>query len=54
VAAEYTKETSGVTGAHIDGPPFVALLVNDRPGLQVGLGRIVALYYRSSTSYHNC
>ena len=51
MAAEYTKETSGVTGVHIDGPPFVALLVNDRPGLQVGLGRIVALYYRSSTSY---
>lgn len=35
VEAEYLKESSSITGAHIDGPPFVALLVNDRPGLQV-------------------
>jgi len=27
-----------VTGAHIDGPPFLALLINDRPGLQVVAG----------------
>ena len=26
------------TGAHIDGPPFIALLINDRPGLQVVAG----------------
>ena len=25
-------------GAHIDGPPFIALLINDRPGLQVVAG----------------
>jgi isopenicillin N synthase-like dioxygenase len=35
VEAEYSKEQSSITGAHIDGPPFVALLMNDRPGLQV-------------------
>ena len=35
---EYKKSMSPVTGAHIDGPPFVALLINDRPGLQVVAG----------------
>jgi isopenicillin N synthase-like dioxygenase len=35
---EYKKFKSPVTGAHIDGPPFVALLINDRPGLQVVAG----------------
>ena len=35
---EYKKPMSPVTGAHIDGPPFVALLINDRPGLQVVAG----------------
>ena len=30
VAEEYAKETSRITGAHIDGPPFMALLMNDR------------------------
>jgi len=29
------KLHSKVTSAHIDGPPFIALLINDRPGLQV-------------------
>lgn len=38
VRAEYTKPFSPHTGAHIDGPPFVALLINDRPGLQVVAG----------------
>ena len=35
VFQEYEKDRSRKTGAHIDGPPFVALLINDRPGLQV-------------------
>ncbi len=35
---EYAKFNSPLTGAHIDGPPFVALLINDRPGLQVVAG----------------
>ena len=38
IRAEYKKFDSPVTGAHIDGPPFVALLINDRPGLQVVAG----------------
>lgn len=38
VHAEFAKLQSPVTGAHIDGPPFVALLINDRPGLQVVAG----------------
>ena len=38
VRAEYAKFNSPLTGAHIDGPPFVALLINDRPGLQVVAG----------------
>jgi isopenicillin N synthase-like dioxygenase len=38
VRDEYAKFSSAVTGAHIDGPPFVALLINDRPGLQVVAG----------------
>ena len=38
IREEYKKFTSPVTGAHIDGPPFVALLINDRPGLQVVAG----------------
>jgi len=38
IRGEYEKFTSPVTGAHIDGPPFVALLINDRPGLQVVAG----------------
>ena len=32
---EYQKFKSNKVGAHIDGPPFIALLINDRPGLQV-------------------
>lgn len=35
VAEEFGKLKSPFTGAHIDGPPFVALLCNDKPGLQV-------------------
>lgn len=38
VAIEYAKLQSNKTGAHIDGPPFVALLINDKPGLQVVAG----------------
>jgi isopenicillin N synthase-like dioxygenase len=38
IRKEYEKFMSPVTGAHIDGPPFVALLINDRPGLQVVAG----------------
>ena len=38
IRAEYAKFNSTVTGAHIDGPPFLALLINDRPGLQVVAG----------------
>lgn len=38
VREEYEKFESPVTGAHIDGPPFLALLINDRPGLQVVAG----------------
>ncbi|MCS5582134.1 MAG: hypothetical protein NZ777_01325, partial [Pseudomonadales bacterium] len=32
------KFDSQNVGTHIDGPPFVALLINDRPGLQVVAG----------------
>ncbi len=35
VRKEYDKFNSNKVGAHIDGPPFIALLINDRPGLQV-------------------
>ena len=35
VRKEYEKFSSNRVGAHIDGPPFIALLINDRPGLQV-------------------
>ena len=38
IREEFKKSASTVTGAHIDGPPFVALLINDRPGLQVVAG----------------
>lgn len=38
VRASYDKFDSENVGAHIDGPPFVALLINDRPGLQVVAG----------------
>ena len=38
VRASYEKFDSQNVGAHIDGPPFVALLINDRPGLQVVAG----------------
>ena len=38
VRASYEKFDSKNVGAHIDGPPFVALLINDRPGLQVVAG----------------
>ena len=34
----YAKFDSNNVGAHIDGPPFMALLINDRPGLQVVAG----------------
>ena len=36
VRKEYQTFSSDRVGAHIDGPPFIALLINDRPGLQVG------------------
>jgi isopenicillin N synthase-like dioxygenase len=38
VAQEYAKHKSLLTGSHIDGPPFIALLINDKPGLQVVAG----------------
>lgn len=38
VQASYAKFDSKNVGAHIDGPPFIALLINDRPGLQVVAG----------------
>ena len=38
VHQEYKKFASDRVGAHIDGPPFIALLINDRPGLQVVAG----------------
>lgn len=38
VRESYEKFDSENVGAHIDGPPFVALLINDRPGLQVVAG----------------
>jgi isopenicillin N synthase-like dioxygenase len=38
VHAAYAKFDSPNVGTHIDGPPFVALLINDRPGLQVVAG----------------
>ena len=38
VRQEYKKFESNNVGAHIDGPPFMALLINDRPGLQVVAG----------------
>ena len=38
VRASYAKFDSKNVGAHIDGPPFMALLINDRPGLQVVAG----------------
>jgi isopenicillin N synthase-like dioxygenase len=38
VHKEYKKFSSNKVGTHIDGPPFIALLINDRPGLQVVAG----------------
>ena len=38
VRAAYDQLTGKNVGAHIDGPPFIALLINDRPGLQVVAG----------------
>lgn len=38
VEAEFAKGMSFKTDAHIDGPPFLALLINDKPGLQVIAG----------------
>ena len=38
VRDSYAKFDAKNVGAHIDGPPFVALLINDRPGLQVVAG----------------
>lgn len=38
VRQSYEKFDSKNVGAHIDGPPFVALLINDKPGLQVVAG----------------
>jgi len=38
VVKEYAKHKSKITGSHIDGPPFIALLINDKPGLQVVAG----------------
>lgn len=38
VRDSYAKFDSKNVGAHIDGPPFIALLINDKPGLQVVAG----------------
>lgn len=38
VITAYEQFDSKNVGAHIDGPPFIALLINDRPGLQVVAG----------------
>ena len=38
VRSSYEAFDSKNVGAHIDGPPFIALLINDRPGLQVVAG----------------
>jgi hypothetical protein len=38
VRSSYEAFDSQNVGAHIDGPPFIALLINDRPGLQVVAG----------------
>lgn len=38
VRMAYDRFDSKNAGAHIDGPPFIALLINDRPGLQVVAG----------------
>lgn len=38
VHESYAKFDSDNVGTHIDGPPFIALLINDRPGLQVVAG----------------
>lgn len=38
VRQAYEKFDSKNVGTHIDGPPFVALLINDKPGLQVVAG----------------
>ena len=38
VREAYAQFDSKNVGAHIDGPPFIALLINDRPGLQVVAG----------------
>ncbi len=38
VRDSYDQFDADNVGAHIDGPPFVALLINDRPGLQVVAG----------------
>ena len=38
VIAAYEQFDSKNVGAHIDGPPFIALLINDGPGLQVVAG----------------
>lgn len=38
VQQAYSKFDSKNVGTHIDGPPFIALLINDRPGLQVVAG----------------
>lgn len=38
VHKDYAKFDAKNVGTHIDGPPFIALLINDRPGLQVVAG----------------
>merc|ERR1719203_2771486 len=38
VEAEFAKRMSAKTDAHIDGPNFISLLINDKPGLQVIAG----------------
>ncbi len=38
VQSSYARFDAKNVGAHIDGPPFVALLINDKPGLQVVAG----------------
>ena len=46
VCAAYERFDAQNVGTHIDGPPFVALLINDRPGLQVVAGRGDGLMHR--------
>ena len=38
----------------VDNPKIIEALVDPAPAAGLGLGRIVALYYCSSTLYRNC